>query len=83
MAESVRSECLSRWPSLRLTCRNERGRYRVRTGPMLVASGRTALQAWSNALRDLDKEQTEMFRDAYRKAQFGAGIQSASEGPLP
>ena len=88
-SQTARDECLTRWPSLRLTCRAKTGRYRVTSGPLFIASGKTAPSAWKNALIVLDKESVEAFtqtcREAWNKTleQFGRGIQSASEGPKP
>lgn len=80
-----KQQCLARWPSLRLTCRAYRGRFRVSTGPLKVGSGNTPQAAWKDALISLDAETTAMYRAAYSKSleQFGRGIQSASEGIRP
>lgn len=85
MGDTAKEQCLARWPSLNLTCRFQRGRFRVSTGTMPVASGKTAHSAWANALQALDAETTEMYRDAYNRTleKFGRGIQSAAEGIRP
>ena len=84
-SRTAKEQCLDRWPSLRLICRVQRGRYRITSGPLFIASGKTASSAWIAALKILDKETNEMVQTAWQKTlkQFGRGIQSASEGIRP
>ena len=56
----MKSECLQRWPSLRLRCRKVRGRYQVRTAHLHVAFGKSAAQAWATALQRMSIEAKEM-----------------------